>query len=43
MTTNSEQLSHEDSLRINVLMANAEAVRIDENRMVVYGMSAGRE
>ncbi len=43
MTIDSEQLSHEDSLRLNVLMANAEAVRIDENYMVVYGLCDGRE
>lgn len=43
MTIESAQLSHEDSLRLNVLMANAEAVRIDENRMQVCGLCAGRE
>ena len=29
-------LSHEDTLRLNVLMANdIEAIRIDENRLIV--------
>ncbi len=37
------ELSPEDALRLNVLLANAEAVRIDENSMVVYGLSAGQE
>lgn len=36
-------LSAEDSLRLNVLVSNAEAVRIDENTMAVYGLQAGRE
>lgn len=36
-------LSAEDSLRLNVLVTNAEAVRIDENAMAVYGLQAGRE
>ncbi len=37
------ELSSEDALRLNVLLANAEAVRIDENSMTVYGLSAGQE
>lgn len=36
-------LSAEDSLRLNVLVTNAEAVRIDENAMAVYGLQAGHE
>lgn len=37
-------LSSEDSLRLNVLMANAVAVRIDEGTMTVHGLSqAGEE
>lgn len=32
-------LSAEDSLRINVLLANAVAVRIDEGALMVYGLS----
>ncbi len=37
-------LSAEDSLRLNVLLANAVAVRIDEGAMLVYGLSeAGEE
>jgi hypothetical protein len=31
-------LTHEDSLRLNVLLANAMAVRIDEHAMVVHGL-----
>lgn len=37
------ELSSEDELRLQVLLANAEAVRIDEQRMVVYGLSPERE
>ncbi len=37
------ELSSEDSLRLNVLVANAEAIRIDENNLVVYGLSGERE
>jgi hypothetical protein len=36
-------LSTEDSLRLNVLIANAEAIRIDENNMAVYGLKGERE
>ncbi len=36
-------LSSEDSLRLNVLIANAEAIRIDENNMTVYGLKGERE
>ncbi len=32
-------LSSEDSLRLNVLLANAVAIRIDEGTMTVYGLS----
>lgn len=37
------ELSSEDSLRLNVLIANAEAVRIDENALIVYGLNGERE
>lgn len=37
------ELSPEDALRLNVLLANAEAVRIDENSMTVYGLKKGGE
>jgi hypothetical protein len=37
------ELSPEDALRLNVLLANAEAVRIDENNMTIYGLSDGQE
>ena len=37
------ELSSEDELRLQVLLVNAEAVRIDEQRMVVCGWSAERE
>lgn len=37
------ELSNEDSLRLNVLLANAEAVRIDENAMLVYGLAGEQE
>ena len=34
------ELSSEDTLRLNVLLANKPlAVRIDESRMIVYGLS----
>ncbi len=36
-------LSNEDSLRLNVLVMNVEAVRIDERSMSVYGLSARGE
>lgn len=37
-------LSPEDQLRLNVLLAHdLEAVRIDEERLVLYALSAGRE
>lgn len=36
-------LSAEDSLRLNVLVTNAEAIRIDEQAMAVYGLQNGRE
>lgn len=32
-------LSSEDQLRLNVLLANADAIRIDEGAMTVYGLS----
>ncbi len=38
------QLSSEDLLRLNVLLANdIEAIRIDEQTMTVYGLSRGNE
>jgi hypothetical protein len=37
------ELSPEDALRLNVLLANAEAVRIDESRMTVYGLNGEQE
>ncbi|MGM0592922.1 MAG: sulfur reduction protein DsrS [Pseudomonadota bacterium] len=37
------ELSSEDALRLNVLIANAEAVRIDENSMTVYGLKGEEE
>jgi len=37
------ELSSEDSLRLNVLVMNVEAVRIDERNMTVYGLSARGE
>lgn len=37
------ELSSEDALRLNVLIANAEAVRIDENSMTVYGLNGEQE
>ncbi|MEJ2344988.1 MAG: sulfur reduction protein DsrS [Gammaproteobacteria bacterium] len=33
------ELSSEDSLRLNVLLANAVAIRIDEGTLTVYGLS----
>lgn len=37
-------LSSEDSLRLNVLLAGRlDAVRIDESRMIVYGLKGGQE
>ena len=38
------ELSNEDLLRLNVLLANdIEAIRIDEGNMMVYGLSRGNE
>ena len=37
------ELSSEDALRLNVLIANAEAIRIDENSMTVYGLNGEQE
>ncbi|SCZ49898.1 hypothetical protein [Thiohalomonas denitrificans] len=37
------ELSSEDALRLNVLIANAEAVRIDEGAMTVYGLNGEQE
>jgi len=37
------QLSPEDSLRLNVLITQAEAIRIDENEMIVYGLMGTEE
>ena len=37
------QLSSEDSLRLNVLITQAEAIRIDENEMIVYGLMGEQE
>ena len=37
------ELSSEDALRLNVLIANAEAVRIDENTMDVLGLQGEQE
>jgi hypothetical protein len=37
------ELSSEDSLRLNVLLANAVAIRIDEGGMLVYGLSRNNE
>lgn len=39
----STELSSEDSLRLNVLLANAVAVRIDEGTMRVFGLSRSGE
>ncbi|MCW8917730.1 MAG: sulfur reduction protein DsrS [Gammaproteobacteria bacterium] len=37
------ELSPEDALRLNVLLANAEAVRIDESRMTIHGLNGEQE
>lgn len=37
------ELSSEDALRLNVLLANAKAVRIDEHSMSVFGLTDGGE
>lgn len=37
------ELSPEDSLRLNVLIANAQAIRIDEQAMTVYGLAGASE
>jgi hypothetical protein len=37
------ELSTEDSLRLNVLLANAQAIRIDEQNLCVHGLAADRE
>ena len=37
------QLSSEDNLRLNVLITQAEAIRIDENEMIVYGLQGEQE
>lgn len=37
------ELSSEDLLRLNVLLANATAIRIDEHHMVVYGLGEDRD
>ncbi len=37
------ELSSEDALRVNVLVANAQAIRIDENSMTVYGLNGEQE
>lgn len=37
------EISSEDSLRLNVLLANAKAIRIDENSLCVYGLSERSE
>lgn len=37
------EISSEDSLRLNVLLANAKAIRIDENSLCVYGLSSSSE
>lgn len=37
------ELSSEDMLRLRVLVASAVAIRIDENKMIVYGMGQERE
>ncbi|PKM44251.1 MAG: sulfur reduction protein DsrS [Gammaproteobacteria bacterium HGW-Gammaproteobacteria-1] len=36
-------LTNEDALRLNVLIANVEAIRIDENTLTVYGLQGERE
>ncbi len=35
------RISSEDSLKLNVLLANAQAIRIDERRLWVHGMTDG--
>lgn len=37
------ELSSEDELRLHVLLANAEAIRIDEQRCIVYGLTGSGE
>ncbi|MCW8904862.1 sulfur reduction protein DsrS [Sedimenticola sp.] len=37
------ELSHEDLLRLNVLAVNADAIRINENSMEVYGKKGEKE
>lgn len=37
------ELSSEDALRLNVLAAQADAVRIDEGKMIVYALTGDRE
>lgn len=37
------ELSSEDALRLNVLIANSDAIRIDENTMEVFGLQGDRE
>ena len=37
------ELSSEDALRLNVLIANSEAIRIDEGGMSVYGLNGEQE
>lgn len=37
------ELSAEDALRLNVLIANAEAIRIDEGGLTVYGLNGEQE
>jgi len=37
------ELSHEDMLRLNVLVMNVEAIRIDERTLTVYGLSGRGE
>ena len=33
------EITSEDSLRLNVLLANAKAIRIDESNLSVHGLS----
>lgn len=37
------ELSPEDALRLQVMLQNASAIRIDESRMMVYGLAPDRE
>lgn len=37
------ELSPEDALRLQVMLENAQAIRIDEGRMTVYGLTPERE